>query len=280
MTTPVDTAQVDEIIGKILGGMTVEAGKRCWGGKVEGGSADPVEGGKKRKHGSKHRSRRRHMRGGSAGSVAADATVAATADAIQAGRRHRHSHRRRMGGEVEGGSVENSVAPADIEAGRRRRRHSRMGGEVEGGSAFAPAAENIEAGRRHRRHRMGGSVENSVAANVADAVAMGGRKHRHHRSRMYGGEAAGEANAVAIEAGRKHRRSHHRHHSKPHSVAGSLKRKMSGGEVAPDLDAGRRSGRKVYTAANGAKYVKNSRGQVRFIHGASPSYMRKIRRSR
>jgi len=37
---------------------------------------------------------------------------------------------------------------------------------------------------------------------------------------------------------------------------------------------------KVYVAKNGAKYVKNEKGQVRFISGASKTYMEKIRNKR
>lgn len=37
---------------------------------------------------------------------------------------------------------------------------------------------------------------------------------------------------------------------------------------------------KTYVAKNGAKYVKNARGQVRFISGASPAYLAKIRKKR
>jgi hypothetical protein len=38
--------------------------------------------------------------------------------------------------------------------------------------------------------------------------------------------------------------------------------------------------RKVYTARNGARYVKNANGQCRFISGASKSYLNKIRKMR
>ena len=34
--------------------------------------------------------------------------------------------------------------------------------------------------------------------------------------------------------------------------------------------------RKVYTARNGARYVKNSKGQCRFISGASKEYLNNI----
>ena len=37
---------------------------------------------------------------------------------------------------------------------------------------------------------------------------------------------------------------------------------------------------KLYTASNGAKYVKNARGQVRFVSGASKAYLAKIRKKR
>ena len=37
---------------------------------------------------------------------------------------------------------------------------------------------------------------------------------------------------------------------------------------------------KVYTAKNGARYVKNANGQCRFISGASKSYLNKIRKMR
>jgi hypothetical protein len=37
---------------------------------------------------------------------------------------------------------------------------------------------------------------------------------------------------------------------------------------------------KTYTAKNGALYTKNARGQVRFISGASPAYLAKIRKKR
>jgi hypothetical protein len=39
-------------------------------------------------------------------------------------------------------------------------------------------------------------------------------------------------------------------------------------------------GRRVYKAKNGAKYVKNKKGQVKFISGASKAYMARIRRKR
>jgi len=38
--------------------------------------------------------------------------------------------------------------------------------------------------------------------------------------------------------------------------------------------------KKVYKAKNGATYVKNRRGQVRFMTGASKAYMARIRRRR
>ncbi len=38
--------------------------------------------------------------------------------------------------------------------------------------------------------------------------------------------------------------------------------------------------KKVHTAKNGAKYVKNKRGQVRFVTGASRAYMAKLRKMR
>lgn len=37
---------------------------------------------------------------------------------------------------------------------------------------------------------------------------------------------------------------------------------------------------KTYTAKNGAKYVKDARGRVRFISGASKAYLAKIRKKR
>ena len=37
---------------------------------------------------------------------------------------------------------------------------------------------------------------------------------------------------------------------------------------------------KTFVAKNGAKYTKNARGQVRFISGASPAYLAKIRKKR
>ncbi len=40
------------------------------------------------------------------------------------------------------------------------------------------------------------------------------------------------------------------------------------------------AGGKLYTAKNGAKYRKNARGQVRFVSGASPAYLAKIRKKR
>jgi len=39
-------------------------------------------------------------------------------------------------------------------------------------------------------------------------------------------------------------------------------------------------GKKVYTAKNGARYTKDARGRVRFISGASPAYLAKIRKKR
>ena len=38
--------------------------------------------------------------------------------------------------------------------------------------------------------------------------------------------------------------------------------------------------KKVYTAKNGATYVKNKRGQVKFVTGASKKYMAKLRKLR
>ena len=38
--------------------------------------------------------------------------------------------------------------------------------------------------------------------------------------------------------------------------------------------------KKVYTAKNGATYVKNKRGQVKFVTGASKAYMAKLRKLR
>jgi hypothetical protein len=39
-------------------------------------------------------------------------------------------------------------------------------------------------------------------------------------------------------------------------------------------------GKKVFKAKNGATYVKNRRGQVKFLTGASKAYMARIRRRR
>ena len=39
-------------------------------------------------------------------------------------------------------------------------------------------------------------------------------------------------------------------------------------------------GNKVYTARNGAKYIKLANGQCRFVKGASKKYMKKIRKMR
>jgi hypothetical protein len=207
MTTPVDTSRVDEIIGKILGGMSVDGGKRrCMGGEsLEGGD---VEAGKKGKKPSHRSRRRRHARGGETVPVP-------------------------EGGNVEGGK-------------RHRRMH---GGET------APEAANVEGGKRHRGMYGGETAPADVAADVPAPEGGRSRRHKGHKS--------------------------HKMHTP--SVAGRVKKAMSGGETAvvTAVEGGEvDGGRKVYTAANGAKYVKNSKGQVRFIKGASPSYMRRIRSRR
>ena len=38
--------------------------------------------------------------------------------------------------------------------------------------------------------------------------------------------------------------------------------------------------RKVYTARNGARYIKLSNGQCRFVKGASRQYLNRIRKMR
>ena len=38
--------------------------------------------------------------------------------------------------------------------------------------------------------------------------------------------------------------------------------------------------KKVYKAKNGARYVKNKKGQVKFVKGASKKYMAKLRKMR
>jgi hypothetical protein len=144
--------------------------------------------------------------------------------------------------------------------------------------------ESVEAGKkkghRHRsrrRYARGGEVELPLLAGKL-----------HH---MGGGEAT-EVPAVpempAPEGGKRHK--HHkgskRSHTQTPSVAARVRKAMSGGEAEPaveggDVDGGRSyRGMHVRTLKNGAQAVVLPNGQLRFIKGASPSYMRKIRRSR
>ena len=61
--------------------------------------------------------------------------------------------------------------------------------------------------------------------------------------------------------------------SRSRSTKKAAPKKKRGGARGPWM-------KKVYKAKNGSTYVKNRRGQVKFLTGASRAYMARIRRRR